>query len=274
MGIYCLVYWSIFHNTLTWIAHSWRHNSFYTHGFIIFFLCLGLLLINSAKLKTTSFQPGSALVPGIAFLIMVSFGVLLRFHYLIGLSFITGAISLNRLLVAEENKEFMQLPFWLMVIAIPLPFLNEVAGYMSYAASKTVAVIMGALFSSVEVDGISLIIPGGVAFDIDTSCSGAGSILALITIAILWLASFKDNPKITSVLIVLALPVGFFTNVLRIVFVFMVANTWGMQYAIQFWHDFAGYIFYIISLGILFISWIAIKRISKDKIRLRRLIIA
>ena len=119
-----------------------------------------------------------------------------------------------------------------------------------------------------------MIIPGGVSFDIGTDCSGAGSILALISIVILWLASFKDNSKITSALIALTLPIGFFTNVLRIVFIFMIAKAWGMENAIKIWHDFAGYIFYIISLGILFVGWIVIKRISKDEISLRRLLIA
>lgn len=274
MGIYCLIYWSIFHNTLIWIMHSWRHNSFYTHGYIVFSICLGLFILNAVKLKTTVFQPKSGILPGIVFLIMASVGFVLRFNYLIGLSFLAGAISLNRMLVPKDHLEFMQLPFWLMVIVIPIPFLNEVSGYMAYAASKTVAFILGGIFSSVEVDGISVIIPGGVSFDIGTDCSGAGSILALISIVILWLASFKDNPKITSGLIALTLPVGFIINVSRIIFIFMVAGTWGMEYAIKFWHDFAGYIFYIISLGTLFVCWIVIKRISKDEIRLRRLVMA
>jgi exosortase/archaeosortase family protein len=231
-------------------------------------------MLNASKLKTANFQPISGILPGNVFLIMVSVGFLLRFNYLIGLSFIAGAISLNRMLVSKDHLGFMQLPFWLMVIVVPIPFLNEVSGYMSFAVSKTVAFILGVIFPLVEVDGISVVIPGGVSFDIGTDCSGAGSILALISIVILWLASFKDNPKITYVLIALALPVGFFTNVLRIVFIFMIAGVWGMQSAIKLWHDFAGYMFYIISLGILFIGWMVMKRISKDEIRLRRLIIA
>jgi len=274
MGSYCLMFWSIFHNTLLWIMHSWRHNSFYTHGYIVFSICLGLFMLNAVKLKTTVFRPESGILPGIVFLIVVSICLLLRFNYLIGLSFIAGAISLNRMLVAKEHLGYIQLPFWVMVIVIPIPFLNEVSGYMGYAASKTVAFILSIIFSSVVVDGISVIIPGGVSFDIGTDCSGASSILALISIVILWVASFKDNPKITSGLIALTLPVGFFTNVIRMVFIFIIAGTWGMQYAIKFWHDFAGYIFYIISLGVLFFGWVAIKRISKDEIRLRRLIIA
>jgi exosortase/archaeosortase family protein len=205
---------------------------------------------------------------------MVSVGFLMRFNYLIGLSFIAGAISLNRMLADKEHLGFMQLPFWIMVIVIPIPFLNEISGYMAYAASKTVAFILGVLFSSVEVDGISVMIPGGVAFDIGTDCSGASSILALMSIVILWLASFKDDPKITSALIALTLPVGFFTNVLRMVCIFLFAGAWGMEYAIKFWHDFAAYIFYIVSLGILFGSWIVIKRITKDEIRLRKLVMA
>jgi len=231
-------------------------------------------MLNAVKLRTTIFQPKSGILPGIVFLIMVSIGFMLRFNYLIGLSFIAGAISLNRMLVPKEHLGFMQLPFWLMVIVIPISFLNEVSGYMSYAVSKTVAFILGVIFPLVEVDGISVIIPGGVSFDIGTDCSGAGSILALISIVILWLASFKDNSKITSALIALTLPIGFFTNVLRIVFIFMIAKAWGMENAIKIWHDFAGYIFYIISLGILFVGWIVIKRISKDEISLRRLLIA
>jgi exosortase/archaeosortase family protein len=205
---------------------------------------------------------------------MVSVGFLMRFNYLIGLSFIAGALSLNRMLTTKEHLGYMQLPCWIMIIVIPLPFLNEISGYMAYGASKTVAFILGVLFSSVEVDGISVMIPGGVAFDIGTDCSGASSILALMSIVILWLASFKDNPKITSALIALTLPVGFFTNVLRMVCIFLFAGVWGMEYAVKFWHDFAAYIFYIVSLGILFIGWIVIKRFIKDEIRLRKLVMA
>ena len=91
-------------------------------------------MLNAVKLKTTIFQPKSGILPGIVFLIMVSIGYMLRFNYLIGLSFIAGAISLNRMLVPKEHLEFIQLPFWLMVIVIPIPFLNDISGYMAYAA--------------------------------------------------------------------------------------------------------------------------------------------
>ncbi|UCH44845.1 MAG: exosortase/archaeosortase family protein [Nitrospiraceae bacterium] len=272
MGTYCLLYWGIFQDTLVWIMHSWRHNSFYTHGFVIFFICLGLFLLNGVKIKASIFQPESGLVPGIVFCILVTIGLLLRFHYLIGLSFIAGALCLNRMFLTNEQLGFVQLPFWIMIIVIPVPFLNEVSGYMAYTVSRAVAIMLGALFTSVEVDGISVLIPGGVAFDIGTDCSGASSILALISIAVLWLVSFKDNPKITYALIALTMPIGFITNVLRIVFIFIVATAWGMEYAVRFWHDFAAYIFYSMSLGILFVFWIVIKRFMKDEIRLRKLV--
>jgi exosortase len=268
------VFWGIFFDTLRWIINSWRHNSFYTHGFIIFSICLALIILNGIRLKETDFEAEPGLLPGAVFVILVISGFTLRFDFLLGLAYIAGALSLSMTVIAREQWAFIQLPFLLMITVLPIPFLNEVSGYLSYAASKTSAFILGTIYSSVEVDGIAVIIPGGVSFNIDINCSGANSILALITIVILWMATLKNNSRITSGLIALTLPVGFLTNVLRIVLIFIAARIWGMEYALEFWHDFAAYFFFLISLGILFLAWIYLKRMSNDEIKLRRLLIA
>jgi exosortase len=274
ISLYSLVFWGIFSDTGEWIIHSWMHNSFYTHGFIMSAICLAVLLINGRKLRECDFQAGPGVLPGVISLALVAAGSLLHFHFLIGLAYVLGALSLNRMFVTRNHLAFVQLPFWIVIMVLPIPFLNELSGYLGYAASRASAFILGALFASVEVDGIAVIIPGGISFNIDMSCSGATSIFALMTVVILWLALLKHRAAVTSTLIALTLPVGFCANVMRIVMIFVAARIWGVDSALVFWHDFAAYLFYGISLGMLFCGWICMKRLCDEEIRLRRLLIA
>ncbi len=273
MGLFSGIYWVIFKNTFSWLVNSWMHNSFYAHGFIIILLSLTLIIVNGLKVKDVKFNFKDGLWMWLLALVFVVIGLMMRFNYIIALSYVLLVIALNRTILMKEYIKYLSRPAWLMILVFPLPFLYEISGYMSFISSKVSALLLRILFSSVVVRGIEIIIPPDISFSIGINCGGANSILALATVVVLWTMFIKNSTKVTASVLLMILPVGFLTNVLRIVCIFIIAKAGGMDLAIDFWHDFAGYFFYIISLSMMALTWLLLKKLAKDKMDFRRQVI-
>ncbi|MBN1383573.1 MAG: exosortase/archaeosortase family protein [Elusimicrobia bacterium] len=272
-GIFSLLYWFVFSDIFNWLVKSWIHNTFYTHSFIIVFFCLILIVINGCRIKKIVLKFKSVILFWVAACIFIFLGLYYRFPYLIATAYPICCLAINKTFLAQEYTYYLNLPFLLIILVFPLPFLYEISGYFSFVSAKTAVSLLKLFYPSVIVNGIEIYIPPDVVFSIGINCSGANSILALVTIIILWAIIIKNKPMITYSMLLLALPVGFFTNVLRIVCIFIIAKAGGMDLAIRFWHNFAGYFFYIVSLTLMFMVWHIFHRIYKDRTEIRRLII-
>lgn len=272
-GVFSLLYWSIFRNVFKGLVNSWIYNPFYTHGFIILFFCLVLVILNGLRVKKIGLQYKSGILFWVTAGIFIFLGRYYRFPYLIAVAYPLCCLALNKTLLTQEHTSYLRLPFLLMFLVFPLPFLYEISGYFSFASSKTAVFLLKLFYPSVIVNGIEVFIPPDVTFSIGINCGGANSILALVTIVILWIVVVKNKSIITYSMLLLALPAGFLTNVLRIVCIFIIAKTGGMDLAIRFWHSFAGYFFYIVSLSIMFLLWQLFRCRIKETVKLRRLVI-
>lgn len=161
----------------------------------------------------------------------------------------------------------------LLILIYPLPFVYEISGFFSFLTAKTAAYLLHICFPSVVINGIAITIPPDIKFSIGINCSGVNSMLALVTIIILWLVVIKHKSKVNYIMLCSAISIGFITNVFRIVCIFIIARSFGMDSAIKIWHDFAAYFFYIISLSFLFVIWWVLYNITNQTFRLRRLVI-
>jgi len=273
IAVFSCIYWYLFKENFFWVLNSWLHNSYYSHGFVIFAVSVVLFAVNVVRLKKT--RPN--IISGLPFAIIAatafSIGFYYRFSYLVALAYIFSAVAITKSLVDSRDSLCLMLPFLILILVIPLPFLHEITGYMSYYTSKIVAAVIKNSFPSTRVNGIDIFIRG-MHFKIGNNCGGGNSVLALLTVVILWMTFITSNLPINAVLLVLSVPIAFAANLLRILNVFMIAIWRGMDVAMAFWHGFSGYAVYVVSFSVLFLIWLALKKMMRDPFRLRMVFIS
>ncbi len=88
---------------------------------------------------------------------------------------------------------------------------------------------------------------GGFVFDVADPCSGLRSVVVLTALAAPFAYFTQSGLVRRCVLFALSVPLAVLSNSLRIVTIGIVAEVWGMALAKRIWHDFSGYLLFIIA---------------------------
>jgi exosortase len=143
-------------------------------------------------------------------------------------------------------------PLGFLVAMVPLPFveaaslpLQLLTGTCSTATARAVGV-------DATIRGAQITLPG-VDLVVGAQCSGLRSIVALFTIVAL-LVFLLEGPWWGRLLLaVSSIPVAIVGNILRVASLLWVADTWGAETALSYYHDYSGFFFFLVALGLLFV---------------------
>ncbi|MBD3272603.1 MAG: hypothetical protein GF384_08730 [Elusimicrobia bacterium] len=273
LSLFSLIYWIVFSETATWLINTWRYDTLYLHGFIIAIVCVGLMLYNSLRIRMNKIQYKASipfLVLGV--LIMVA-GVVFHFKYLVASAYSLIGVGITVASTKKHQSRTAVIPFFFLFLIYPIPFLSQLSGYLSYRSAVIVGFILKIIYPGLMIEGIAITIPPDVRFMIGNECSGAHPIFALITVLIFWLIITKNTFLLSITTVSAGIIIGFLVNISRIIIVFLIAAWQGIDTAIQFWHTWAGYFFYILSLGITALVWIYLKKRMHQKITLRKIVL-
>ncbi len=140
-------------------------------------------------------------------------------------------------------------PLGLLVFAIPMGVLDSVGFHLRLGVIATTEVI--ARFAGIEVvrNGTQLFSPdGSYQYDVAAACSGVRSLMAMLALsAIIGYLGPRSLGR-RSVVFLLAFPLTFVGNVVRISAI-VFAGEWLGQRAGEIVHDWAGFIVFVIVLG-------------------------
>ncbi len=155
-------------------------------------------------------------------------------------------------------KRFRRLAFAFVLLAtmVPLPALlyNSVAGPLQLLASNLATNLAQALGVSVFRDG-NIIHLAHASLGVEEACSGLHSLSAMV-VASLLLGFVEDLSKAGRVLLCLgSIPLAIAVNVLRVAGTAVMAD-YQLEYAMGFYHLFAGWLVFVAGFGGL---WLAAK---------------
>ena len=153
-----------------------------------------------------------------------------------------------------------------LLFTIPLgSLLDGVTVKLRYLASGVaLGVLKGFGFDAMR-QGTSIIAGGAHPFAVDVAapCSGLRSIFALmaLTAAYSWFNQ-KTWPR-RAVLFMLSIPIAVFGNMVRIVTICLVAAWASPDFAIGFYHDYSGYVVFLVAIALMVICGEAMNRVAK-----------
>ncbi|MFC1898821.1 exosortase/archaeosortase family protein [Chloroflexota bacterium] len=239
---------------LIWLVQEWLNNPFYGHGFIV-----PIVSAISFWMKRDNFKLEKPSLPGIiicfaGLLIYVLSFSIWGIYFLSALSLLIVIFGAIVYLVGMGRAREFLFPIGFLFFMIPMPIVNQLSYYMqNFTSYATVAVVR--LFN-VDITAVgNQISLSNSSFIIGPQCSGMNSIISLLTIAVfLAFMLMTCNAFWKKIILSLsALPLAVLSNIVRITILLIIAENWGTEAAMSYFHNISSPLLFILSITLLFV---------------------
>ena len=223
----------LYYHTIYWLAGSWIYNSYYSHGFIVLAISAYFTYRVLRKIDVNLETDVRGLYVLAISLIVHVLATLWDVGYISAVSLLMATYGLILTFYGRAAKQ-MAFPVFFMVFAIPFPVygLTNQLEVLSAQASVSLVNIFGIEASNIGAE-IHL---EACSFVVGAPCSGIRSIISLLTVATLYAYLIQDTLVVKATLVALAIPLAIFANVLRISSILVVAEFFGRDTALGFFH--------------------------------------
>jgi len=250
--------------TMRWMFDRWMAaESYYGHGFLIPIISLGILWQRCGLLKKAriSNEISGLVIVAIGLLIHIVCA-LLKVYFISGFSFVFVLYGLVLFFFGKEMTRQLIFPIFFLLAMVPLPLVligNLTVKLKLFAAQVSTVILNNIGFPSIR-DGSIIRMPNSF-IAVEAPCSGLRSLIALLTLGLLFAFVIKVSYLKKGLLFLSALPIAIATNVFRILMLATVNDLYGEKVAMGFFHDFLGFVVF----GFAFLGLWAIGRILEPK---------
>ena len=264
-------YWGV----LARLGRFWWDDENYSHGLLIPFVIGYILWTERGRLAAIAERPrvlwGAALVAGALLMLWVGTAGAELFTQRTSLVVLLAGLAVYFRGWGLLRAVFV--PLFLLALAIPIPTIvfNKVAFPLQLFASRCAVWAMRTLDIPVLREGnvIELYPLGSTTtkkLEVVEACSGIRSLMTLVTLAVVFAyftgptdeggkggRRFERFRTLRAVLIVLAaVPIAIVTNAARVSGTGVLARYYGTEVADGFFHEFSGWVIYVVAFLLLF----------------------
>ncbi len=245
----------VYYRVLAGLVVIWWRNPDFSHGFLVPVFAGYLVWVKRKTLLDKGLAPtwsGVAVVAfGLIVLLLGSYGAA------IFLSRVSLVILLAGLVLSFGGWEFLgELRFALLVLllAIPLPTIifNQIALPLQILASKLASNLLSLFNVPVLRQGNIIQLPD-IKLEVAEACSGIRSLVSLFTLSVFYGYFLEKTFLRRTVLALASIPIAIAANAVRIFGTGICVQYWGPDKALGFFHEFSGWVIFLVSLGCLFV---------------------
>jgi exosortase len=236
------------------LVRQWWGDPNFSHGFFVPLLSAYLVWQKKDVLASLLLKPSwwglAVMVVAMGTLLL---GILGAELFLSRSSFIVLLGGLVIFFLGWAQFRALIFPWAFLFLMVPLPTLvmNEITLPLQFLASNLAAGLLGVLGVPVLRDGNVIQLPT-MSLEVVEACSGIRSLVSLITLAVIY-AYLLEKSRVIQVLLVLsAVPIAIAANGLRIMGTGLTGIYWSPDKAEGFFHEFSGWVIFILSLVLLF----------------------
>ncbi len=245
----------VYRGTFATLWRTWATNPNYSHGYLIPPVVAFLLWRDRDRFldrRSSSSGLGIFLVAFalLGHIVSLRAGVFMTQGY----SFVLLLFGLSLIFFGGRATRTVWFPLTYLVFMLPMPpYLMNVASFrLKLVAAHVGSAIAIKLGIPLARSGMTIHIPSG-SLRIADPCSGLRSLIALVALGALFAWFTNARPWKRIVLFLSAIPLAVLGNTVRIAILCAVANVWGVDAALGFFHDFSGFLLFAIALGGLFV---------------------
>jgi len=243
----------------------WLHERYegvdtmYSHGYIVPFASLLMVYMRRDKLQGLKLEPSLVGLLPLSLGLMMHVGALIfDINFISGFSLLLVVAGIVLLLLGKQYFRALLFPIIYLGFAIPAPhvFIMGLAFRMKIKAAQVAALLCRKVLHMPVVQVGSFIRWSGDQLIVGTECSGLRSLIAILALGFLAAYIFEAPLWKRTLLILLSIPIALIANVVRIMILTIGAYLYGSQKVLHgFFHDFAGYMVWIVSVGLMLVLW-------------------
>lgn len=244
-----------FAGTLADLAHVWRTNDQYSHGFLVPGFALVLLWLRRGKLDLNALRPG-LVVGGLLLALGLGLrlaGVYWYFLWLDNLAIVPCVAGLFWLLGGWAAWRWAWPAILYLVFMIPLPYRISTAlsAPLQSLATTVSTFIMQAIGLPALSEG-NVIVLNEARLNVIEACSGLRMLVVFAALSAA-MALLTRRPILDKIILLIsAVPIALVSNILRITATGILHETTSSETANLFFHDLGGWL--MMPLGLLFLA--------------------
>ncbi len=255
----------LYFEVLKGLVADWWIDPNYSHGFLIP-LISGYLVWERkealAELKAVPCNWG---------LLLIIFGLCALVVGTAGAEFFTMRFSfilvLAGLILFSLGKDFFMVLFFplaFLIFMVPLPYLiyDSIAFPLKLFAAKVATHSLQLLDVPILREGNIIILPS-TTLEVADACSGIRSLISLISLAVVYAYFSQKVFWGRAVVVAFSLPIAIAANSLRIVITGLLAHYVSAELAEGFFHEFSGWLVFVVAFMMLFALGTLVSRISE-----------
>ncbi len=266
VGLLLLIVAALYTRVGVKLVQDWINFPDYSHGLILPFFVAFLLWEQREQLRQVPLRPSWLGVPVVAFAMLILLtGVLGADLFLSRLSFLVLTAGLVLALFGPAMMHSLRFAFFVSFLAIPLPavLLNHITFPLQIFASRLASGILPLAGVPVLREGNVITLPA-MPLEVAEACSGIRSLVSLFTVAVIYGHLAEKRVSIRVLLACASLPIAIFANVLRIVGTGVCVQYWDPEKALGFFHEFSGWLLFLVSLFCLVVTRRLLLLLLKD----------
>jgi exosortase len=246
---------AVYYRVLAKLVVDWAEIPDFSQGFLVPIFAAYLVWAKRKALLNIKFAPSWS---GVA---VVALGLLVLLLGVYGAELFLSRVSLVILLAglalsfggAELLKE-LRFALLVLLLAIPIPGIvfNEITIPLQFLASKLASALLPLFGVPVLREG-NIIELASMKLEVAEACSGIRSLMSLITLAIFYGYFLEKSTMRRTILALASIPIAIAANAVRILGTGLCVQYWDPDKAMGFFHEFSGWVIFLVSLGCLYI---------------------
>jgi exosortase len=256
---------TLYYRVIGKLVTDWWEIPDFSHGFLVPPFAAYLVWVKRKTLAGIKIGPSWIGVPivalGLLTLIVGVYGAELF------LSRVSLLIVLAGLTLAFGGKKVLaEIRFVLLVLllAIPIPAIvfNQLTLPLQTMAAESASGLLSACGVPVLRDGNVISLPS-MKLEVAQACSGIRSLMSLFTISIFYGYFLEKSTLRRTLLATASIPIAIVANCLRIFGTGLCVQYWDPEKALGFFHEFSGWVMFLVSLGCLYIVHRGLSRLPE-----------
>lgn len=246
---------AVYYQVLGKLISDWWRIPDFSHGFLVPPFAAFLIWEKRAALRNIKVVPNwggiAVMVLGLVVLVLGVYGSEL---FLSRISLIILLAGLVLCFGGSQYLKALRFPLLILLLAIPLPDIiyNQITFPLQILASKLASNLLPIFGVPVLREGNVIDLPM-MKLEVAEACSGIRSLMSLFTLSIFY-GYFMEKSNWRRVWLVLAsIPIAIAANAVRILGTGLCVQYWDPDKALGFFHEFSGWVMFLVSLACLFI---------------------
>ncbi|MGH9607961.1 MAG: exosortase/archaeosortase family protein [Terracidiphilus sp.] len=257
----------LYYRVLGKLVTDWWQIPDFSHGFLVVPFAAYLVWVKRKAIREARIAPtwsGVAVIAlGLVILILGNYGAQLVLER-ISIIIVLGGLILG--FGGWQLTTELRFALLVLLLAIPIPSLvfNQITLPLQFMSSKAASAVLPLFGVPVLREGNIIQIPS-MRLEVAEACSGIRSLMSLFALAIFYGYFFEKSVLRRILLALFSIPIAMAANAARIVGTGLCVQYWDPDKALGFFHEFSGWVIFLVSLSCLYIVHRLISLISSAR---------